>query len=304
MNNILENLIKDAECQLAGRENDLRIDNIIVGKTLYTMKDCDKVFTDMNFCLILFENSYGFSYFQDDVDYSLSRFVNKNALNVLNESIPNYMRVAIADAMHCLINNEKLSEPDVFTGDIRKKAKKRAEVLLAHIPSGSKILLLGAATEIIDEAKSKGCGLRVVDLESQKVGLKFNFTCIENNEVTNLQDKIKEADYIVATGMIFVSETADEVFRLTAEAKKGLVLYMETGSNFGQQLLEYGADTVLSEFFPFYDFFWTPNIYCSENKRIIYYENNYFGFWWSNAHSATILPMHNLQKSSKIRRAI
>lgn len=255
MNSILENLIKDAECQLTGRENDLRIDNIIVGKTLYTMKDCDKVFTDMNFCLILFENSYGFSYFQDDVDYSLSRFVNKNALSVLNESIPNYMRVAIADAMHCLINNEKISEPNVFTGDIRKKAKKRAEVLLAHIPNGSKILLLGAATEIIDEAKSKKCGLSVIDLESQKVGLKFNFTCIENNEIINLQDKIKEADYIVATGMIFVSETADEVFRLTAEAKKGLVLYMETGSNFGQQLLEYGADTVLSEFFPFYDFF-------------------------------------------------
>lgn len=253
--NILANLIDEARRYPFDRKDDLRIDNIILGKTLYTMKDCDEVFTDMNFCLVLFEDAYGFSYFQDKIDYSLSSFVNKNALNIIKEEIPIYLRVAVTDAMYCLINRKKFTDKLVFVGGIRQKAKERARALLAHVPNGAKILLLGAATEIIEEAIAKDCNLKVLDLEKQKIGLAFHSTHIESNDGTTLQKKIKETDYIVATGMIFVSETADEVFKLAIENGKSLILYMETGSNFGPQLLNYGADSVLSEFFPYYDFF-------------------------------------------------
>ncbi|TAK96102.1 hypothetical protein EPO05_02590 [Patescibacteria group bacterium] len=253
--NILANLIEEARHNLAVHEGNLRIDNIIIGKTLYTMKGCGKVFTDMNFCLVLLENSYGFSYFQEEIDYSLGRFVNKNALDVVAEAIPIYMKVAITDAMYCLINGKEFINMPTFSGDIRQKAKERARILLAHIPKGSRVLLLGAATEIIEEAIARSCDLKVVDLEQQKIGLEFQSALIEGNNEKDLKDRIKEADYVVATGMIFVSETADDIFRLTIGNGKKLVIYMETGSNFGQQLIGCGADIVLSEFFPFYDFF-------------------------------------------------
>ncbi len=253
--NILPNLINEAKQYFSVNHEDLRIDNIILGKTLYTMKDCDRVFTDMNFCLVLMNNAYGFSYFQGEIDYSLSNFVNKNALNVVEEEIPIYLRVAITDAMYCLINRNKFANKHIFTGDIRQKAKERAKTLLAHIPDGAKVLLLGAATEIIEEAKAKSCNLKVLDLEEQKIGLELHSACIENGGKTDIEKHIEWTDYLVATGMIFVSETADQVFKLSTLYNKSLILFMETGSNFGPQLLKYGADTVLSEFFPYYDFF-------------------------------------------------
>lgn len=253
--NILTHLAEEARQHLGGLGKDLRVDNLILGKTLYTIKGSDTVFTDMNFCLALFENAYGFSYFQDDINYSLSEFVNKNALEVLSQEIPSYLRVAILDALFCLINKDSLKYPFSFKGALREKATQRAVELLKPVPEKTKILLLGAATEIIEEAQRKECELKVLDLEKQKIGLELHSTNIENGEKTDIEDEIRNTDYIIATGMIFVSETADKIFDFARKHNKHLILFMETGSNFGPQLLKYGADTVLSEFFPYYDFY-------------------------------------------------
>ncbi len=251
---ILNSLISDARVALSARGDELRIDNLILGKTLYTMKGCDSVFTDMNFCLVLLENAYGFAYFQEDIDYSLSKFVNKGALDVI-EQTPIYMQVAITDALYCLINKQKFAEPSRFLGNIRQKAESRARLLLEHIPNKSKILLLGAASEIIEEAKRKKCELKVLDLETQKFGIEVCSVHVDDGQNSDLRREIEYADYIVATGMIFVSRTAEKIFEISAEKNKSMTLYMETGSNFGPQLLDYGADVILSEFFPYYDFF-------------------------------------------------
>ena len=153
--NILPNLINEAKQYFSVNHEDLRIDNIILGKTLYTMKDCDRVFTDMNFCLVLMNNAYGFSYFQGEIDYSLSNFVNKNALNVVEEEIPIYLRVAITDAMYCLINRNKFANKHIFTGDIRQKAKERAKTLLAHIPTGQKFDRLAPPPKLSKKQKPR-----------------------------------------------------------------------------------------------------------------------------------------------------
>lgn len=252
---ILADLADQAKQHLNDSEQDLRIDNLILGKTLYTIKDSDTVFTDMNFCLVLFENAYGFSYFQDDINYSLGEFVNKNAIEVLDKELPTYLRVAILDALFCLMNKDLLKSPLSFKGSLRQKAAQRAAELLKPIPEKAKVLLLGAATEIIEEAQRKECELRVLDLEKQKIGLELHSVNIENGEETDIEDEIRSTDYIIATGMIFVSETADKIFEFARKHNKHLILFMETGSNFGPQLLKHGADTVLSEFFPYYDFY-------------------------------------------------
>jgi len=221
----------------------------------------------MNFCLVLFEDAYGFSYFQDDIDYSLSNHVNKNALGILDGGIPSYLRVALLDALFCLINKQQNSMQEVLKGNLRQKARERARILLSSVPDGAKVLLLGVATEIIEEAKHKKCDLKVLDLEKQKIGLQLLSTDVENGNEADLEKEIQDCDYIVATGMIFVSETADRIFGLSKVNRKHLSLFMETGSNFGPQLLQYGADTVLSEFFPYYDFYGDTRYLVSRKDR-------------------------------------
>lgn len=264
---ILNSLLDEAKQHFTDGDSKLRIDNLILGKTLYTIKNSNSVFTDMNFCMVLFENAYGFSYFQDEIDYSLSNYVNKNALEVLDEKIPTYLQVAMLDALFCLINKNTSGDRMTFKGSLRDKATQRAIELLKPVPKSAKVLLLGAATEIIEEAQRKECGLKVLDLEKQKIGLELNATNIENGEQSDIEHEIEATDYIIATGMIFVSETADKIFEFARKYNKHLIIFMETGSNFGPQLLKYGADTVLSEFFPFYDFYGDTKYLVSKKDK-------------------------------------
>lgn len=252
---ILNTLIDEAKSKLSNNEDDLRIDNIILGKSLYTIKGSDKVFTDMNLCLVLFENAYGFSYFQGEIDYSVEKVVNKNAIEVLNQDLPPYLKIAVTDGLYSLINKDLIADKSVFTGNIRQKAIQRATKLLEHIPNGSKVLILGAATEIVEHAKEKNCQIKILDLEVQKIGMEIDTISIDDGGKGNIEEEIKNTDFIVATGMIFVSETADNIIEIANRHNKHLSIYMETGSNFGPQLINFGADKVLSEFFPYYDFF-------------------------------------------------
>ena len=247
--NTIDYLIKKAKNDLQNYKESTRIDNLIVAKTLYTMKDSDKVFTDMNFCLLLLENAYGFSYFQGEVDYSLSRFVNKDSLEVLEQETPIYFRVAILD------------------GSLREKAKQRATELLKHVPDKSKVLLLGAATEIIEEATKKKCDIKILDLEKQKIGLNLSSIEIEDGHQSDLESEIQNTEYVIATGMIFVSEYIDRILDLTRKHGKHLSLFMETGSNFGPQLISRGVDKVLSESFPFYDFHGDTKYYIYQKDK-------------------------------------
>ena len=252
---LLNELANEAKRKLSNNVDGLRIDNIILGKSLYTVKGSKKVFTDMNFCLVLFENAYGFSYFQSEIDYSFEKYVNKNAINVLDEPIPTYLEVAIVDALYSFVNNDLLKNKEILKGNIRQKATQRAIKLLEHIPNGSNVLIFGAATEIIEVAKSKNCKIRILDLEEQKIGMEISAINVNDGSQCDIEEEIKNTDYVVATGMIFVSETADMIIEITKRYDKHLTVYMETGSNFGPQLIKHGVNKVLSEFFPYYDFF-------------------------------------------------
>lgn len=110
-------------------------------------------------------------------------------------------------------------------------------------------------SEIIEEARKKNIDLEVFELEPQKIGLYFVDTRVELANCHDLTNKMREADYIITTAMIFVTDTADEIFRLANENDIKLIMYMESGSNFGEQLINFGADAVLAEYFPYYDFF-------------------------------------------------
>ena len=253
---LLNKIIKEGLVSLS-KLNDVsyRVDNIILGKSLYTMKNCNRIFSDMNVCLILLEQGYGFTYFQENIDFkSAEKYVNKDIREVLKDNTPLYIKVALADAIYSVINNLKQEHKYKYLrGDLRTKASKRAKELLKEIPKHSKVVLLGAVTEIIEECSKRKIQLSVLDIEPSKIGLVFSEKTVENSDMV-FREKIRDADYVIATGMIFVSKTADLVFQHAKNHLYKLILYMETGSNFGGILIEYGAYKVLSEFFPYYDF--------------------------------------------------
>ena len=256
MNNILEDICLKGLSKVKETNESLRIDNIIIGKSMYTINNCDKTFSDMNFCLVLLENGYGFSYFQQDITYDVKKYVNMDISEVLKEDLPQFFKVALIDSIYSIINRPIRKQSEVlFSGDLRNKAKERASKLMTDIPAKSKVLLLGGVSEFIEEAKLRDIELTVLDLEPEKINLEISSNRIISGKDYDLANNIDKIDYIIATGMIFESNTATDLFNIVNKSKTKLIMFMETGSNFGPQLLEYGADMVLSEYFPYYDFY-------------------------------------------------
>lgn len=87
------------------------------------MKDCELVFKDMNMCLLLLEQGYGFAYFHDHLDFqSLQNYVNKDFRKVLRMPKPIYLKVAIADAIYSVLNNSNNGyKYKYFKGNLRTK---------------------------------------------------------------------------------------------------------------------------------------------------------------------------------------
>ncbi len=267
---IIDEIIKKGLLELSSKANaSYRIDNIILGKSIYTMKNSDRVFNDINICLVILEQGYGFAYFQSEFNFeSFQNFVNRDLREILKTPVPPYLKVAIADAIYSVLNNlNKRYRYKNLRGELRTKARQRAKVLVEEIPIGSKVLLLGASSEIIEECNNKNMQLTVLDLEPTKIGLEFSKIIIEDSAKL-LEEKIEKAEYIIATGMIFVSESADTILNYSRINNRRLILYMETGSNFGRELLDFGAYRVLSEIFPYYDFSGDTKYFMHKKKVI------------------------------------
>lgn len=248
---LLDRLIKEALRDV--KKDDLRIDNIILGKSYYTMKDSKKIYSDMNLCLVLLGNAYGFSYYQGVLGYKIEKIINRSIVDVINEDIPHALKTALADALYCCLEKNNVSNDlGILKGDLRSKAAKRAALLTEGISPGSKVLLIGAVSEIIELCLEKNFELTVTDLEPSKIR-PYMGVRVADGKLT--LDKLKDTEYAIVSGMTFVTDTVDEIFKVALRNNVKLIFFMETGSNFGKRLINYGAYKVLSEYFPFYDFY-------------------------------------------------
>ncbi len=203
MINILDNIIEEGLNRIEKQPiTNRRIDNIILGKSVYTMKNVDNIFTDMNLCLVLTNAGYGFSYFQEEIDFEYTKsIVNTDIKNALKMKIPLFLRVALADCLFSISGTSGKNR--YFAGTLQQKATLRAKEIMKTIPKGSSVSLLGASSEIVEEAKAKNCNLRVIDYEESKIGLSLYGNIVENGK-NQLSEHLLESDYIIATGMIFV----------------------------------------------------------------------------------------------------
>jgi hypothetical protein len=96
--------------------------------------------------------------------------------------------------------------------------------------------------------------VEVLDLSPAKIGLTIEDVAVGAAAGRVIGEVIHEQDVVIASGMIFTNDSVDDIFGAIRSSNCRLILYMESGSNFGRQLLDYGADRVVVEYFPFYDF--------------------------------------------------
>ena len=75
---------------------------------------------------------------------------------------------------------------------------------------------------------------------------------------------VAEADVAIVTGMALATNTLDVILQTAIENETRLVVFAETGANFGSEYCQMGVDVVVSEPFPFY-------LTCSGPTRIDIY---------------------------------
>jgi len=245
-------------------EINTKIDSVIMGRSIYSL-GADSV-RELNYCRLHFARGYGFAHTWDDLSFYVNRLINRKLEDIVHEELPTYLKVALADGIYSLINNhEGKIKYKYLTGDIQEKAKKRAQTILKGIPKKSKVLLIATIPEIIEEAQRKELDLTVMNPMPGFMDLELDHS-ISRSELGTAIQGIQESDYTIATAMVFTNNTANLVFETAKKSQSKLIFFMETGSNFGQELLDYGVHRVVSEFYPFYDFY-EKTKYCLFEKK-------------------------------------
>lgn len=232
-----------------------RIHKIVVGASYSTMTDQEAVFQNLFPCTVYLPNAYGFAYAEGFVpDTAIRNVMNRDVREVLTDTkLPTPLRVALCDALYAAVS--KKGADGQLQGSLSERAQARADLLIADIPESAEVILLGPASEIIEGAVTKGLTIHVTDRSEQKVGKNYYGVTVEAAQsLAQLVTKYPQTTHIIATGMIFISETADEIFKVTNDHNLHLTLYMETGAWLAPELLTLGATKVVAEEFPFYDF--------------------------------------------------
>jgi hypothetical protein len=193
---------------------------------------------------------------EDDLEGIAGRYI----VDLLQtERIKHSIKIAIIDAAYEMINAHEGLLPRriiTLTGLANQKSKTRALELidLARVERHEKILFIGAIADLIWAAKQKDTVVRVADFA-------LSGSCIEGLNVEyDANPIINWADRIVMTGNTLKTDTITDLLTVIQNRKIPLLIYALTGANFAPRYLDYGADTVTCEKFPYY---WYSNLESS-----------------------------------------
>ena len=162
---LLERILDTASKVLPERipQDDLLIDNIIMGASFFRKTNYLGVLGDMNFYLVIIgQGDSGFAYFNPSCDpptsEELSDYVNKNVLETAKQAKHLPLRTALSDAAIGMYNRSVNLRPNEILkadGSYASKAAVRAGLLTSDIQSGENVLLVGAVSEIAREVLAK-----------------------------------------------------------------------------------------------------------------------------------------------------
>lgn len=194
--------------------------------------------------------------------------------NVLEmEWVSRCMSIATLDAAYTVLKGPP-TRSVVLTGTNTEKAGARARLVCDEAvsllsQSGPKrgrrkiVALIGVVGSMLASLlRHKGLVLKASDFEKRIVHHQVHGIDVEHGSGST--ELVAEADVAIVTGMTLATNTLDAILRAALENRTRLVMFAETGANFGSEYSRMGVDTVVSEPFPFY-------LTCSGATRIDIY---------------------------------
>lgn len=183
------------------------------------------------------------------------------------------VKIAILDALYGGMNRN-ITHSFYLGGTAKQKAFPRAEIVffeacrLLDSLTGKKIVNVGVVGEFVPPFKKKGAELYLTDMDPTLVGETIHGVLVEGKDQTI--PRVRESDVAIVTGMTVSTNTLGEILAVAREHDTKIIMFAETGANFGEELCRLGVDVVVGEPFPFY-------IFQGESRIDIYRRNTLEG---------------------------
>lgn len=170
--------------------------------------------------------------------------------------VPPCLGIALLDAFYSHINSlEQIQPIEIyeFSGLASEKSIRRAIKLveLAKVQSGSRVALIGVIADIVRAVIDRGGEIRAADLAL--VGANIHGVPVQK-EAAPL---VEWADIVIMTGSTLRTNTLYELLQAAKQLPRHVLIYTMSGSNIAPRYLDYGADVVTAETFPYY---WYANV--------------------------------------------
>lgn len=115
------------------------------------------------------------------------------------------------------------------------------------------ISVLGVSGIIVHQLIKKGYNIIACDLNPNIIGTKICNNVTVRNGLYE-KEYIKESDLVIVTGMALETETMENVFKYAQKFNAKVIVYAQTGANIAPWYISCGANTVICEHIPFYNF--------------------------------------------------
>lgn len=182
--------------------------------------------------------------------------IGKDGRNVLVED--KALQVAILDACYAVLS-KKSSEEFILLGDTISKASQRAVIVSNEVKrvaekysiNNARVLMIGVVNTIVDELNESGFSTTLSDLDQVLIDeSKSNKLPVQHGDKNEML--IPECDILLVTGMALATSTLDGVIESAIKNKKPIVVFAQTGSNFADEYLKLGVESVIAEHYPWY----------------------------------------------------
>ena len=215
------------------------------------------VYQDPYFVVQLAGGSRGSCFgFPNDVEFDVDRYVGGTAFEALDDDAPDYLIVALLDAIYGEINRIEGLQPSrsiSYGGTAAENGALQARVLadLAHVEQGTKVALVGVVEDVVRELLERGAQPYLADLHLT------GRTCLGLTINEDASTIIKESSALIMTGNTLKTHTIDALLTLANSRGVRTVVFAMSGAAAAPRYIPLGADAVTTEAFPF---FWYPGL--------------------------------------------
>jgi hypothetical protein len=264
---LIEEIRKKAQELL--RQEDIFIKGIWSVDCLFNPDNKERVF-DFKF-LVIKSAGQGSAYsIRKNYDPSyLKSFMGRNIREICFDDIA--FEVAVYDSIFDKYQDKEYHAHYKLCGSSVEKAVARAQIICSECEDllkgvkDPKIVNVGVVTNVIKLLRDKGYDVSGTDYDSEIVGTEiYKDVHVYSGDMT--YDMVGKSDLAVVTGMTLTTDSADEILRIAAENGTKVVIFAETASNLGDFFIAAGADSFISEPFPFYIFDGDTNIFIKRKK--------------------------------------